>query len=68
MCVIAVNTVWVLCKFGRAVIITICQKKKVTAIVNLRSTERYFDPPLYNWLLVLCEVIVRILLMHRSVS
>lgn len=68
VCVIAVNMVGVLCKFGRAVIITICQKKKVTAIVNLRSTEWYFDPPPYNWLLVLCEVIVRILLMRRSVS
>ncbi len=45
VCVIAVNTVGVLCKFGRAVIITICQKKKVTAIVNLRSTERYINPP-----------------------
>lgn len=62
VCVISVNTVGVLCNFGRAVLITICQKKNVTAIVNLRSTGRYFDPPPYN------SVIVRILLMRRSVS
>lgn len=48
-----------LCKFDRADIITICQKNKVMAIVNRRSTERCFDPPPYNSLLVLCEVIVR---------
>jgi len=29
------------------------------AIVNSRSTERYFDPPPYNLLLVLYEVIVK---------
>ncbi len=70
LCVCYCSKYWCGCYVSsdRAVIITICQKKKVTAIVNLRSTERYFDPPLYNWLLVLCEVIVRILLMHRSVS
>lgn len=48
-----------LCKFARAVIITICQKKKLMSIVNHHSTKRYFDPPPYNSLLVLCEVIVR---------
>lgn len=59
VCFILVNTLGVLCKFDRADIITICQKKKVMAIVNRRSTERCFDPPPYNSLLVLCEVIVR---------
>lgn len=59
MCVILVNRVGVLCKLARAVIITICQKNKVMSIVNRRSTKRYFDPPPYNSLSVLCEVIVR---------